>query len=42
VYLRGNQVRFIVLPDLLKNAPLFKCVARARSRRWWQAYLLRP
>lgn len=24
VYLRGNQVRFVVLPEILKNAPLFK------------------
>ena len=24
VYLRGSHVRFVVLPDILKNAPLFK------------------
>lgn len=26
VYLRGSLVKFIVLPDLLKNAPAFKKV----------------
>jgi len=26
VYLRGSSVRFISLPDLLKNAPVFKKV----------------
>jgi small nuclear ribonucleoprotein D3 len=29
VYLRGSQVRFIVLPDVLKGAPLFQCVELA-------------
>eukprot|EP01042_Synura_sphagnicola_P003076 gene3076-3785_t len=24
VFLRGGQVKFIVLPEILKNAPLFK------------------
>ena len=24
VYVRGSQVRFIIVPDMLKNAPLFK------------------
>jgi small nuclear ribonucleoprotein D3 len=23
-YIRGSKVRFIVLPDMLKNAPMFK------------------
>ena len=27
VYLRGSQIRFVVLPELLKGAPLFQCVA---------------
>lgn len=26
VYLRGNQVRFVILPDMLQNAPMFKRV----------------
>lgn len=26
VYLRGSQIRFIVLPEVLKGAPLFQCV----------------
>jgi len=33
VYLRGNQIRFIVLPELLKGAPIFQCVAA----RWLPA-----
>ena len=27
VYLRGSGVRFIALPDLLKNSPIFKKVS---------------
>lgn len=26
IYLRGNQVRFIILPDMLSNAPIFERV----------------
>ena len=26
VYIRGSQIRFFVLPDMLKNAPMFKKV----------------
>ena len=24
VYIRGSKIRFIILPDILKNAPMFK------------------
>ena len=24
IYVRGSQIRFIVVPDMLKNAPMFK------------------
>lgn len=24
VYIRGSKIRFLVLPDMLKNAPMFK------------------
>ena len=24
VYLRGGQIRFIIVPDMLKNSPMFK------------------
>lgn len=30
VYLRGSQVRLMVLPDLLKQAPMFKKVQQAK------------
>jgi small nuclear ribonucleoprotein D3 len=31
VYLRGSGVRFIALPDLLRNAPAFKKVANMKA-----------
>ncbi len=27
VYLRGSQVRYFIVPDMLKNAPMFKNIA---------------
>ena len=27
VYLRGSQIRFIIVPDMLKNAPMFERLA---------------
>jgi len=27
VFVRGSQVRFIVIPDMLKNSPMFKRIA---------------
>lgn len=32
VYLRGSSIRFIALPDLLKNAPIFKKVATLKRK----------
>ncbi len=32
VYLRGSGVRFIALPDLLRNAPAFKKVASMKAK----------
>ena len=40
VYLRGSSVRFIALPDLLKNAPVFQKVT-AMKRKMEQAQLQR-
>jgi small nuclear ribonucleoprotein D3 len=34
VYLRGSQIRFVVLPEVLKGAPLFQCVLRRRASRY--------
>ncbi|POM82126.1 LSM domain protein [Cryptosporidium meleagridis] len=31
-YLRGSQIRFCILPDMLKNAPMFKLAANAKNR----------
>lgn len=32
VYLRGGSIRFIALPDLLKNAPVFKKVISMKKK----------
>ena len=31
VYLRGSHIRFAVLPDILKNAPIFKRVQQIKQ-----------
>lgn len=28
IYIRGSKIRFLVLPDMLKNAPMFKRVQK--------------
>jgi len=33
IYIRGSQVRFMILPDMLKNAPMFKRDANAMRGR---------
>lgn len=33
VFLRGSQIRFVVLPDMLKNAPMFKRVQQAKDNK---------
>ena len=52
VYLRGSQIRFVVLPDILKNAPIFKRVQQikqtydkkknpnARTKRWVNRHII--
>jgi len=30
-FVRGSQVRFVIMPDILKNAPVFKKVAEAKA-----------
>ena len=33
VYLRGSQIRFVIVPSMFKNAPMFKRVkAQAKQR----------
>mmetsp|Transcript_38147 Transcript_38147/g.43542 ORF Transcript_38147/g.43542 Transcript_38147/m.43542 type:complete len:116 (-) Transcript_38147:299-646(-) len=32
VYLRGSSIRFVALPDLLKNAPVFKKVQTMKNK----------
>jgi small nuclear ribonucleoprotein D3 len=32
IYLRGSSIRFIALPDLLKNAPVFKKVQTMKRK----------
>ncbi|KAH7711322.1 Protein SNR-1 [Aphelenchoides avenae] len=31
VFVRGSQIRFLILPDMLKNAPMFKNIGRAQK-----------
>ncbi|KAH7646968.1 aspartyl protease-like [Cryptosporidium xiaoi] len=31
-YIRGSQIRFYILPDMLRNAPMFKLAANAKNR----------
>ena len=33
IFIRGSRVRFIIVPDMLKNAPMFKRWARQRAAR---------
>ncbi|CAG8443332.1 21943_t:CDS:2 [Rhizophagus irregularis] len=33
VYIRGSHVRFFIVPDMLKNAPMFKKIARGGRGR---------
>lgn len=32
VYLRGSHVKLVVLPDILKNAPVFKPVQKMKKK----------
>jgi len=32
VYIRGGQIRFIIVPDMLKHAPMFKRVATQQAK----------
>lgn len=31
VYIRGSKIRFLILPDMLKNAPMFKNKSGSKS-----------
>ncbi|CAB4057269.1 SNRPD3 [Lepeophtheirus salmonis] len=31
IYIRGSKIRFMILPDMLKNAPMFKNMGRGRG-----------
>lgn len=33
VYLRGSHIRFIILPEILKNAPVFKKVQQSMKKK---------
>eukprot|EP00842_Homolaphlyctis_polyrhiza_P001205 jgi/Hompol1/2085/HPOL_005085-RA len=33
VFVRGSQIRFVVVPDMLKNAPMFKRIATGLKGR---------
>ncbi|KAK2198315.1 bifunctional LSM domain [Babesia duncani] len=33
VYLRGSQIRFMIFPDMLRHAPMFKQSAKDRNKQ---------
>ena len=42
VFLRGSRIRFMIIPDMLKNAPMFKRIDpkhKVRSSFWQEAAL---
>ena len=32
VFLRGSQVRFVIIPDMLKNSPMFKRISNQAKK----------
>ena len=32
-YIRGSKIRFVIMPDMLKNAPMFKRVEAAKAAK---------
>ncbi|KRZ02011.1 Small nuclear ribonucleoprotein Sm D3, partial [Trichinella zimbabwensis] len=32
VYIRGSKIRFLILPDMLKNAPMFKTMLKGVAK----------
>ena len=32
IYIRGSKIRFLILPDMLKNAPMFKNMGRGKRK----------
>ncbi|XP_019869139.1 small nuclear ribonucleoprotein Sm D3 [Aethina tumida] len=41
VYIRGSKIRFLVLPDMLKNAPMFKKQTKAGTAGRGKSAILR-
>merc|ERR1712212_634419 len=41
VYIRGSKVRFLILPDMLKNAPMFKAKTRGGGAGRGKSAILR-
>jgi len=41
LYLRGSKVRFLILPDMLKNAPMFKAKTRGGGAGRGKSAILR-
>ena len=34
IYIRGSKIRFMILPDMLKNAPMFKNMMTRFDPNW--------
>lgn len=41
VYIRGSKIRFLILPDMLKNAPMFKRQTKAGTAGRGKSAILR-
>lgn len=41
VYIRGSKIRFLILPDMLKNAPMFKKQTKAGTAGRGKSAILR-
>lgn len=41
VYIRGSKIRFLILPDMLKNAPMFKRQHKAGTAGRGKSAILR-
>ena len=41
IYIRGTQIKFMILPEMLKNAPMLKVAMRnqaaGQKQNFWQA-----
>ena len=32
IFIRGSKIKFLILPDMLKNAPMFKTLQKGKAQ----------